>query len=1100
MHLSQGEIHALRLAAEQAWDDDTRHPAYQGHPLPCAGQCYVTSRWLADRLGGHVARKDGHYFHLSPEQTHALDLTGDLNHTPPADDRLSGLQVDEDDPGLELEPHHRTWRPGPPIYKTTDHPLFADAEIVPSTANDRAARFSARANRAFDTPGLLDRTADLIGSDAYPAETPQAIEDMNQRDMHDEPGYSPGDGEFQFVYANGSLEVSQDHSHEELAQHARVGPDHTGPLATGTIHLTGGQARFEVTGNISGSALFRVLKDYCKHVGWQWGGLTDLEGWPLSDAFAPKSSHRIYFSFTDELLLSTRLARVASAESRIVGYLLIDRISAMCRVVPTRLPQYFASMPQVPRSDMRRLGEAVLEWAADEHLTVIAGDNVIKTIEDLDQSNLYDPNPTQPDDQQYPATYTDERQPGGVYRCPHCQNIYPTWRAYQRHRQQEEPMGDLPDREPNQDGGFPEEPSLGVQEQQPYVSMTHVMEAARVPGFSGHQSGDQYAVAYRHGCAVGYARLRNAKLHETRTVNAAYDLPLLAKIVKVTDMAPKDLVEGPIPFIYDIQEDTIDLGQPNTRTSDIPGQFTPGGIIEGMYEPGGKVYIKSDTNMPYTMRHMLELWYHKNPMLEVKNVVKRNDSGGETKLATHAGGYLAALVAADPAAYMAARQLEMHGGQVFVVGGAVRDALLGKEPKDLDLLVRGVEPDDVDRILSNVGGVDLTGKDFGVFRFRYKGSEVEIALPRRERSTGDGHRDFAVDVDHTASVEDDLARRDFTVNAIAVEVKTGRVVDPFGGARDLNDGVFRTLSERSLSDDPLRTVRALVLYARHGLVPTADTEQEMSRNAAALSHLPAERIQAELDKLFASADPAAGIRLAHVTGVLAYVFPEVDDAFGFDQRNSHHELHLGEHLLHVLERTAAITDDPDVRLAALLHDIGKPASAWQDPDPSRGMHYYYSREHDLGQDHERVGAEMARERLTALKYPAARIARIEKLVRQHMFGAFTSRRGARKFMRMAAADTDALLNIREADQGGKGIAYPGIPDLNVDKQRDLVAQVRDAAEPTSTSDLAINGHDLIKAGMTPGPHLGAVLADLTAAVIDDPTLNERDILLGMIDA
>src|SRR5246127_1487622 len=157
--LSQGELHALREAAERAWDEDTRHPGFQGHPNPSAGQCYVTASWLANRLGGHVARKGGHYVWLSPDKSHVLDLTGDLFAQKPADPGLQGMKIHPDDPGLELMPRHRMHRPGPVVFKKSNHPVYAGAEIVPTLNNDRAHRFATRADKFFDDPEARRRYA-----------------------------------------------------------------------------------------------------------------------------------------------------------------------------------------------------------------------------------------------------------------------------------------------------------------------------------------------------------------------------------------------------------------------------------------------------------------------------------------------------------------------------------------------------------------------------------------------------------------------------------------------------------------------------------------------------------------------------------------------------------------------------------------------------------------------------------------------------------------------------------------------------------------------------------------------------------------------------
>jgi hypothetical protein len=191
--------------------------------------------------------------------------------------------------------------------------------------------------------------------------------------------------------------------------------------------------------------------------------------------------------------------------------------------------------------------------------------------------------------------------------------------------------------------------------------------------------------------------------------------------------------------VYDVDKDTIAIGQPGQRTSDIPGEFTPGGIVEGVYEPGGKVVIHTMTNMPYSKRHLLDLWYWQVPHMEVTGLELQDASGATTKLAkissTDVGTYIKQLAVTEPAVWNAYQALRKAGGSVYVVGGAIRDALLQKEPKDIDLMVTGVPSEEVNHILSGLPGrVDLTGKSFGVYRYKTKGNEVEIALPRTEKS------------------------------------------------------------------------------------------------------------------------------------------------------------------------------------------------------------------------------------------------------------------------------------------------------------------------------------------------------------------------------
>jgi tRNA nucleotidyltransferase (CCA-adding enzyme) len=658
-------------------------------------------------------------------------------------------------------------------------------------------------------------------------------------------------------------------------------------------------------------------------------------------------------------------------------------------------------------------------------------DNVIKRHEDLEQWNIYDPTPN--DDQRNP----DERQPGGVFKCPDCDRLFPDWRTYSLHRDQE--LG--PANTVDEDGKFPELNNDAIfrphfTEQQPFTDV-------------------------------------------------------------VAAKAPKDLIEDPVPFIYDIEEDAIYTGHPGAKHSDIHGEFTPGGIVEGVYEPGGKVSLRTMTNMPYTVRHLIELWYWQHPEFEVRGVWLEDEQGGRTKLAANnPGPHIKMLVSSDPAAWAAHKALSALGGKVYAVGGAVRDVLLDKQPKDIDLMVQGLPADDVRRALEALPGrVDLTGKDFGVFRYKHRGHEVEIALPRRERSTGDGHQDFDVQADHTMSVEEDLERRDFTANAAAVDLDTGQLIDPYNGKQDIKDGVLRTVTPKSFEEDPLRTVRALVAHARHGLHPDADTKTQMATYADRIKHLPAERVQAELEKIFESKNPASAIRLARESGVLKHILPEVDAAFGFDQNNPHHTHDLGTHLLHVLEHTQEKTDDPDVRLAALLHDIGKPDSAWTNPET--GYNHYYQGPDGQGRNHDEHGAELAAARLRELKYPAKTIERVRSLVNHHMYPDFSSARGARRFVNRVGEHADDLMTLREADRNGKGTDDYQNTKTPVEVQRGLVEELRQKQEPTKMSDLAINGNDLMDIGYVPGPLLGKKLQELTQLVVEDPSLNNRETLLEM---
>lgn len=1147
--LDQGEIHALREAAERSWSDDTRDEAYRGSERRSEGQCYNTSRWLQDRLGGHVGAVGGHYVWLSPDHSHVLDLTGDQF----AKDTL--------------------------LYKQADHHLFKGvAPIDPSHFDDEGThRFIARANREYDTLGSpISKIALDYAGDGLPAQEPQATADRDQRYFHHTPGYEePVGGEYNFVYANGHVEISPFHDHDELAKQAGIDLDSTGPVAVGYASVGNGMANWSVGSNIAAKMIHKILKEYTDHVGWKWGGMTNLDGEPVGagSEFAPKVTFRWRFA-NGHLYLGTRdadLIREAATNldvshnlsdfprNNIFGRVEVGAQSANITQL-SKGPDVFLSTLEA-KNQLSELVIAMQGWASDKGLVLTSGnDNVVKTIEDLDMNNIYTPNPQNLDEHQY-FPKVDERQPSGVYKCPDCGILQPTWREYNLHRLEHEPPGE----ERQEDGGFPENDMSATipthfTEQQPQTDaitgavvfpVASVVEARRAPGFRTFAKAfdfdddeHRHYVAFQHGCPIGFASVakngeilgysavtneaetilinapknhftcvshRTASGHSDRLLRRAGYVRALGDMWKyAAGSEPKDMIEDDMPFIYDVKNDTITIGHPGQKTSEVPGKFTPGGIVEGTYEPGGKVFIRSMTNMPYTVRHLIQLWYAEHPHLEVKAVSLRDDQGKDTKLAArlhpfapyHFGAVdptmpVMTRVAQDPAASLATRALQQAGGRVFAVGGAVRDAVMGKEPKDIDLMVQGIPGEKVQQTLEALPGrVDYTGKDFGVFRFRNTGDEVEIALPRRERSTGDSHKDFDVQADHTLTPEQDLYRRDFTANAMAVDLATGQLLDPYNGVSDIDKGALRTVHEHALAEDPLRVVRALVAHGKHGLHPDEHTRSQMVQNAASLTHLPQERIQAELDKLMASSDPAAAIRLAHETGALKYILPEVDDAFGYDQNNPHHEQELGEHLLSVLDRTAQVSDDPDVRMAALLHDIGKPNSAWVDPET--GKNHFYHGPNGEGANHEDLGAQMTKDRLDHLRYPKDRTQRVTDLVQHHMFAPFVTTRGARRFLNKVGDHADDLMDIRWADQGGKS-KHPDPDNLSdVDTQRQLLEQTRQEEAPTQLSQLAINGNDLIQMGMKPGPEIGATLKRLTDAVIDDPSLNSRDILLGMV--
>lgn len=467
---------------------------------------------------------------------------------------------------------------------------------------------------------------------------------------------------------------------------------------------------------------------------------------------------------------------------------------------------------------------------------------------------------------------------------------------------------------------------------------------------------------------------------------------------------------------------------------------------------------------------------------------------------------LQSMLSNDAAASAAFDALTQAGGHVYIVGGAVRDAALGNDPKDIDLMVTGLTGDQIEQALSQVGRVDFTGKAFGVYRLRTGAHEVEVAMPRTEQSTGAAHTDFQVNADPNIPVETDLGRRDFTVNAMAYDPITDEVIDPYGGLAHANQRRLSLVNENAFADDPLRVARALTAVSKHGLVPDENIQQSMSDHAASLNHLPGERIQMEMDKLLSGKNPAEALQLAYNTGVMEHLAPELSAMRGFDQKNPHHDMTVDQHTLAALDKMTQITNDPDLRLAILFHDAGKPESFWQDETkgPNGGGHFYKKVLDDgtsIGQDHQDVGADLARAFMERNRYPKARIDRVEKLIRMHMFPYLKSEKAARKFLREAGDPKTAwdLLKIREADSSGKNDKTENQFDkTSREHSEELLRNVIDKEHATSVKDLAINGRDLMEAGVKPGPEMGRILNTLLDRVVENPELNTRDALLGMV--
>lgn len=461
------------------------------------------------------------------------------------------------------------------------------------------------------------------------------------------------------------------------------------------------------------------------------------------------------------------------------------------------------------------------------------------------------------------------------------------------------------------------------------------------------------------------------------------------------------------------------------------------------------------------------------------------------------------------------RQIEDYvrslGLDAYLVGGAVRDELLGRDSKDADFLVPGLETQALKERLAEHGraedlvvadrlvGVRLYPRDPELRRLVPAG--IEFAPPRREESTGPGRHDFVIVADASIPVEQDLARRDFTINAMARRLETGEVVDPFGGRRDLERGVLRTVTPRSFAEDPLRLVRGLRFVSQLGLDPDEATLAELRAQAPSVKLVSGERIggglqadgMGELSKLLMGAQPAKALRLGRDTGVLVELLPEFGPAIGFDQESRWHELAVDEHTFAVVQAAADAGAPLRVRLAALFHDLGKPEVAWRGDD---GRLHFYAKPGKAERGHEEVGADLAVRAMRRLRYPNELRAQVRQIVRRHMLdiGKGDALRARRLLARFGERLTFDLLDHREADLRGKRADQVPQDELAaLASFRKVVEQ--ELASPHRLADLAIDGSDLIAVGYREGPAIGQVLNQLLHDVVGDPSLNRRDWLL-----
>ncbi len=449
--------------------------------------------------------------------------------------------------------------------------------------------------------------------------------------------------------------------------------------------------------------------------------------------------------------------------------------------------------------------------------------------------------------------------------------------------------------------------------------------------------------------------------------------------------------------------------------------------------------------------------------------------------------------------------LQKAGFEAYAVGGCVRDLILGRAPKDWDITTDAT-PEKIIALFPD----SFYENDFGtvgvkVPRFldttdpSHEHDIIEVTTYRTESDYEDKRRPNTVNF--TLSLNEDLARRDFTINAIAYgSAKTGtwEIIDPFNGQEDLKHKIIRTVGspEERLNEDALRLMRAVRLYAElrdpketrptHNWQIEENTFQTIHKLSDNLKNVSQERIRDELSKIILSASPKEGIEMLHQAHLLRFILPELEIGIGVTQ-NLHHIYTVWEHNL----RALATCPSPklETRLATLLHDVGKPHT--KKGEGYRSTFY----------NHDHVGARITEKMLTRLRFPKAVVAKATLLVDNHLFyynvDEVTEASVRRLVKRVGLENMDDLMAVRIGDRLGAGV-----PKGKPYKLRHLEYMIEKVSrDPLSVKMLAIRGTDLITELAIPaGPKIGALLDVLLAEVIEDPTLNTRETLLKRAQA
>ena len=432
--------------------------------------------------------------------------------------------------------------------------------------------------------------------------------------------------------------------------------------------------------------------------------------------------------------------------------------------------------------------------------------------------------------------------------------------------------------------------------------------------------------------------------------------------------------------------------------------------------------------------------------------------------------------------------LENAGFEAYIVGGCVRDLLINKTPKDWDITTNA-KPEDIKRLFENT----FYNNDYGTVGVVNENTKeeslkvVEVTPYRLESEYSDARRpDY---VEFSDSIEHDLHRRDFTINAMARSVSKGHLIDLYKGQEDLKKGIVRAVGDPDIrfGEDALRILRAIRISAELGFKIEEKTKNSIKKDAKMLEKIAKERIRDEFVRIIMSDRPMEAIELTRELGVLQFITPELEEGIGIEQ-NKAHAFTVWEHSLRAIKYSADKKYPLEIRLSALFHDIGKPATRrWSSEKNDWTFH-----------GHDVVGEKMTKRILERLKFSKKQIEKIVKLVRWHLFFSDTEQitlSAVRRMVRNVGEENIwGLMDVRESDRIGMGR-----PKANPYRLRKYKSMVEEALrDPISVKMLKIDGDKIMEVIQeTPGPKIGYILHAILEEVLENPKLNTIEELENM---